>query len=180
MSLLLARVWTLSILFSCWLFFGSFSWWNLEQVLGEHIICLIHMRLDFWAVGVCTVLEVAKWVPCCDCHRRSSQLWSKMETPLQVTTSSSRLFPFRVSMLVMSWLLHESPGGIGPIIPLHLHKQQRGYQKRHKPSSGREHGISHQLGNLRWAFSLFFFFYNWLVESTWACLFISYSGIFTF
>lgn len=87
-------------------------------------------------------------------------------------------FSFRVSLLVISWLLHESPGRRGTLIQLHLHNQQRGHQKRLKPLSGRQDVISNQLGNLRWAFS--FFFYNLLVESTWACLLMNYSEIFTF
>lgn len=65
-------------------------------------------------------------------------------------------FSSRVSLLVMSWLLHESSGGRGTITPLHLPNQQRGYWKRRKPSSGREHGTPNQLGNLRKLGFLFF------------------------
>lgn len=87
-------------------------------------------------------------------------------------------FSFRVFLLVIPDHCMNHLGGEDNYTIVFTQPAKEPPEEETQTSSGREDGISNQVGNLRWGFS--FFFHNLLLDSTGACLLINYSGVFTF
>lgn len=73
-------------------------------------------------------------------------------------------FSFRVFLLVIPDHCMNHLGGEDNYTTVFTQPAKEPPEEETQPSSGREDGISNQLGNLRWSFS--FFFHNLLLDST--------------